>query len=164
MTSGQVRERAGAVISDDGRYRYSLWRIWRDDLQPILWVGLNPSTADATTDDATIRRMRNFSANWGFGGILVGNLFALRSTDPGGLHEVEDPFGPENDAYLERMGQKANMIVCCWGAFSLAKGANFYMRALFPDRRLHCLGLTASGQPKHPVRLANSTKPQVYEP
>lgn len=155
---------SGAVISDDKLYRYGLWRTWNPELHLILWIGLNPSTADANTDDQTIRRMRSYSQAWGFGGLLVGNLFGYRSTDPYGLNDAQDPFGPENDAYLQRMNQKASMVLCCWGTFKAAQGAGKYVQALLPERKLHCLGLSAKGSPLHPLRLPGNLTPRDYLP
>ena len=87
----------GATFSSDERYRYLLWRRWSSS-QLALFIGLNPSTADAANDDPTIRRITGFSRSLGFGGFLIVNLFAFRATKPIDLFASSDPIGPENDA------------------------------------------------------------------
>ena len=94
---------SGATFSDDGVYRYRLWREWDADLPSCLFIMLNPSTADATQDDPTIRRCIDYARRWGFGRLEVGNLFALRSTDPKALYAADDPVGPDNDDALMEM-------------------------------------------------------------
>lgn len=90
----------GALLSEDGRYRYRLWRLW-DELAPVMtWVMLNPSTADAEVDDPTIRKCIGFAKQHHYGGIVVVNLFAYRATDPKELGKVKDPVGPENDQHI----------------------------------------------------------------
>ena len=74
----------GADISSDNKYRYSLWRIWDKNKPIILFIMLNPSTADAVNNDKTMTRVKNFAESWGYGGVYVGNLYAFRSTDPKG--------------------------------------------------------------------------------
>ena len=100
-----------AAFSPDRRYRYTLRRQWDDALPYCLFVMLNPSTADATQDDPTIRRCIGFTKAWGFGGLLVGNLFALRSTDPAALYHADDPVGPENDSCLRTLRDEAALSV-----------------------------------------------------
>ena len=93
-------EARGAELSGCGRYRYKLWRIWDPDLPPILFVMLNPSTADANSDDRTIRRCVAFAKRDGFGRLLVGNLFAYRTPYPRVLRKAEEPVGDGNDVAL----------------------------------------------------------------
>ena len=103
-------------ILDEGReFRYSLERTWNSDIDRVLFIMLNPRTADANVDDATIRRCISFAARWGKGGIVVGNLFTLRSTDPKGLFRHRDPVGPENDGHLERPAGECETVVAGWG-------------------------------------------------
>ena len=104
-----------AEISRDGVYRYRLTRRWEtDDRASMLrWIMLNPSTADASLDDPTIRRCMGFARAWGYGGIVVHNLYALRATDPRQLRDHPDPVGPVNDSYIA--GWRVPTI-CAWGA------------------------------------------------
>lgn len=105
-----------AVISPCERYRYALHRRWQIGNSSVLWVMLNPSTADADIDDPTIRRCLVFSQAWSFDHLMVGNLYALRSTQPAALWTADDPVGPENDAHLRAMAKGAAQIICAWGA------------------------------------------------
>ena len=158
---------SGAVI--EGDYRYLLWRELREERAggTILWVMLNPSTADGSEDDPTIRRCLGFAESWGYGAVEVVNLFAARATDPRDLDRFEDPVGPRNDAYLTAAARRASRIVCAWGAH---RGTEPERRAVEVTNRiveidhLWCLGLTASGQPRHPLYLSADTLLQPYAP
>lgn len=86
----------GAIISDCQQYRYALWRIWDETKPFVMFIMLNPSKADAETDDNTVRRCIGFAKSWGYGGIYICNLFAYRSTDPKVLLKVDNPFGDQN--------------------------------------------------------------------
>ena len=106
--------RYDAVISPDGKYRYSLTRQWSD--KPLVaWVMLNPSTADDNADDPTIRRCIAFSINWGFGGLKVYNLFAYRSTNKNVLLTVKDPVGPDNDEFIKSACTFGLKLILGWG-------------------------------------------------
>ena len=131
----------------------------------MLFVTLNPSVADANIDDPTIRRCIGFAQRWGYGGMAVGNLFALVSTDPGLLLREKYPVGPENDSHLQRMADECPFVVAAWGD-ALRKHPAFRRREsevrdlLRPRARglLHCLGITAHGTPKHPLRRSADTQ------
>lgn len=146
-----------ATISADNRYRYRLTRSWSPE-RPMIFVMLNPSTADDRVDDPTIRRCIGFAKRESCGGIIVVNLYALRSTDPRGLHNVDDPYGPKNaealQAAIDESILRDNPIVCAWGT----KGRDGIERFLGAARRqkahLHALGITADGYPKHPLYIA----------
>ena len=99
----------------EGQYRYLLWRYW-GEAKRLVWVLLNPSTADARQDDPTIRRCVGFAKGWGYDGIQVVNLFAYRATDPRELKAVVDPVGPRNDEFIERAARGHEMVVVAWGA------------------------------------------------
>lgn len=156
-----------AYISADGLYRYDLLREWEvegPDPQ-ICWVMLNPSTADATQDDPTIRRCVGFSKAWGFGSLIVVNLFALRSTDPKALLSSDvSPIGPENDACIERAVWEADCVMAAWGT----KGGYLNRAAKVTDlivrtgRTIHCLARTKDGHPKHPLYVKGDVHPAVY--
>lgn len=139
-----------ASFSRDGRYRYSLTRRW-DDGPCVAWVMLNPSTADATHDDPTLRRVTAISRRAGFGALEVVNLCALRSADPADLARAEDPIGPRTDAALRRALARADAVVAAWGVppRGLVERAEAVRRMLGGDVR--CLGLTGGGHPRHPL-------------
>ena len=152
--------RSGAVISPCGSYRYNLWRCWDADLPMMVWVMLNPSTADASEDDPTIRRCIGFAKREGCGGIVVRNVFALRATDPSELLNHPNPFGPENDAYLldARGKARSTILVLGWGNRVRDKRLQaYYVRAeaWLTIREPRCFGITKSGDPRHPLYLRN---------
>lgn len=143
-----------AVISPCGQYRYKLTR--EGDLAsvcgPLPFVMLNPSTADATTDDRTIGRCRSFAKALGYNGIVVVNLYALRSTDPAALWKHPDPVGPMNDSWLSCTGREHSEIVCAWGADAKPDRVMHVATMLTAaGARLRCLGMTKDGAPRHPL-------------
>ena len=157
--------RTGAVLSDCGRYRYTLARGWdRTETLPILvWVMLNPSTADDTKNDPTIRRCITFADRWGYGGILVLNLFAARATNPADLTSFADPVGPQNDLWLFEATKRKD-VICAWGASTLPRYWRRRPAAVLERLRgdgaaLHHLGLTKDGHPRHPLYLRGDTVP-----
>lgn len=155
----------GARLSDDKKYRYLLWRKWDFSLPCVVWIMLNPSTADANKDDATIRRCIGFAQRWGFGGIDVVNLFAYRATNPRDLFEAGDPVGPENDSMINAMleGRNDDLFMAAWGCFPKYLGnRDKDVLDLLKSRRVECLGVTKEGYPKHPVYLANDTEREAY--
>jgi hypothetical protein len=152
------QERSGAIISDCGTYRYHLWRRWDECLPTMIFVLLNPSTADASEDDPTIRRCIGFAKREGCGGISVRNVFALRATDPAELLKHPDPFGPENEAHLlaARNVSLMTVLVLGWGAESTNKRLReYYKRAknCLCQQSPKCFGVTKDGAPRHPLYL-----------
>lgn len=137
-------------------WRYELWRRWGH--APVAaFIGLNPSTADETQDDPTIRRCIGFAKRWGYGGLVMLNLFAYRSTDPRGLKVAADPVGPENDETLLRVTAEAGCVIAAWGAHGALFGRDAAVRRLLAHLTLDHLGLTKAGHPRHPLYLARST-------
>lgn len=159
QTDSTTMERS-AVLSKCRRYRYVLERIWQPTLPRVLIVGLNPSTADAVQDDPTVRRCIGFGRSWGFGGVVLANLFALRSTDPSLLLRVDDPIGPDNDRWLRVLSAQCTMTVIAWGV-----GGRLQQRAdqVLPMlSNIHHLGLTNGGHPRHPLYLPRTIVPQPF--
>lgn len=156
MTREMMR---AAKISDCARYRYALSRIWDPEpkLKTMIFVMLNPSTADHLTDDPTIRRCLGFAEREKCGGLIVVNLYAGRATEPKELLKMDDPVGPENDTWLLKALKWPNAIVVGgWGTWDhkAARRADFVV-ANRPD--ILCLGRNGDGSPKHPLYLANDT-------
>lgn len=144
--------RKGATFSDDREYRYKLWREWEANTRSILWLMLNPSTADEETLDPTLRRCRNYSRTWGYGRMWIGNLFALRSTDPENLYDHDDPVGPRNNHHLRDMAEKSDTIIVAWGAHGDLNDRHRDVLDLLEDQdTLYCLGWTKEGHPVHPL-------------
>ena len=104
-----------ATISDNQLYRYKLSRTWDSTKPTILFIGLNPSIADETIDDPTITRCINYAKAWGYGTLLMTNLFAFRSTYPKDIYLVDDPIGDENDNYILECVAQSDLVVACWG-------------------------------------------------
>ncbi len=153
-----------ATISREGSYRYTLERSWGDGSR-VLFVMLNPSTADAKVDDATIRRCTDYAKQWGYGGLLVGNLFALRSTDPQPIgRDPQAAVGPRNNLYLRKMSRRAGSTIVAWGG----GGGKFPERIrdvlaiLGPD--VFCVGTTEDGHPRHPLYRPRSAEREVWTP
>ncbi len=163
---------ATATISECGHYRYDLRRVWDAKLCPALFVMLNPSTADGTEDDPTIRRCVGFAKAWGLGGIVVVNLFALRATDPGELkvswkrEPPVPPVGPENDTFIRKWAEQCPVRVAAWGVHGTYKMRNSLVRAMFGPPQMNLtlshLGLTKDGHPKHPLYLKGDAKPAPF--
>lgn len=141
-----------AVFSRCGRYRYVLGRRWCWDAGQVVWIMLNPSKADDAGDDPTIRRCMSFSQAWGYGGMTVVNLYALRATEPKELVDAADPVGPDNDAYVAETcaASEAGAVVAAWGAHPLARARAGDVLSI-AGRDINCLGLTGSGYPRHPL-------------
>lgn len=149
----------GAMFSTCRTWRYLLWRIWDYNKKLALFIGLNPSTANEYINDPTIRRCIGFAKAWGYGGILMANLFAYRATDPAVMKASVHPVGSKNDGAIERAARRSELIVCAWGAHGSYMNRDKVVRALLGDHRLHHLGLTIKGQPKHPLYLRADTQP-----
>lgn len=128
----------------------------------MAFIGLNPSTADATLDDPTIRRCVGFAKAWGAGTLLMTNLFAYRATDPAALSKARDPIGPCNDEWLERVVGAADIVVAAWGNHGRLMNRASQVQGLFPGR-LHALALTQTGMPKHPLYLSTSHRPSPFD-
>ena len=157
-----------AGLSRDGRYRWWLRRRLDDGEGCLVFLGLNPSRADAQHDDPTLRRLIGFTRQWGYGELVVLNLFARMSPSPAALLRVQDPIGGQNDLILNRwLNAWAHSpdvdLWCGWGVNGArrdrAQVVLEWMQRLLPERRRSVpdsphplmLGLTASGQPRHPL-------------
>lgn len=158
-----------AVISGDGTYRYVLNRRWDPALPVMAWIALNPSTADGKADDPTVVRMCGFARLAGCGGICLLNLFALRATDPAELLRHPDPAGPENDRWLKGLasGGLPGPLVLAWGEHGSRpqfRARRDHVLGLLAGLPLSCYGTTASGEPRHPGRIAYATPLVPYHP
>lgn len=152
-----------AVISDDELYRYKLVRRWRSGRGWVTFVMLNPSTADAVTDDNTIRRCMGFAELWGYSALHVINLYAYRSTDPRGIGLLGDPVGPLNDKWIRLYSEfhwtHGYPLVAAWGNNAQRSRVDDVLKVMGRySTQLRCLGMTSKGNPKHPLRLAKSTQ------
>jgi hypothetical protein len=148
-----------AVLSPCQRYRYALGRTWDLDATPVLFVGLNPSTADADNDDPTIRRCIRFARDWGHGGVLMGNLFAFRATNPQDMLRALDPVGERNDYWLRHMASLAGLVVAAWGAHGQHRDRAQAVVGSGVLGSFTVLGLTKAGHPRHPLYMRADSRP-----
>jgi len=152
-------DEAGAIFDEDRVYRYVLWRRW--GIGPaVVWIMLNPSTADETDLDPTLRRCQDFTMRWGHPAMVILNLYGLRSTDPKGLWEVDDPYGPDNLRHIEEQCKDAALVVLGWGTNAKPEAV---ARVLSVLRDLgvetFCLRRTKEGHPEHPLYLPKRLAP-----
>jgi hypothetical protein len=155
-----------AVFSDDRRYRYKLTRKVPSMLRLVrraVMIGLNPSIADETRLDPTLKRFMGFCMQWCATEMVVVNLFGLVSTDPRGLREVEDPIGPENDQIIANEARTADILVACWGAHPMAAERAQIVLRMIRCCEVKCFGLTKGGSPKHPLYLPSRTSLVPFE-
>lgn len=147
---------SSAIFSPCRTYRYQLWRRWGPG-QPVVFIGLNPSTADESQDDPTIRRCIGYAQAWGYPALLMLNLFAFRATNPKDMMIAKDPVGPENDRHLlkECLGR---MTIAAWGK----DGSHLGRSASIAIHGLHCLKLNHDGSPAHPLYLKKTLTPAPY--
>jgi len=159
-----------AVFSPCETFRYYLMRRWSEDEDPksILWVMLNPSTADERILDPTVRRCVGYSYLWGYNHMQVCNIFALRATDPKKLYAAEDPIGPLNDDYLawaaEGTLKGGGLVMAGWGTHGKLNGRSKHViRLLSEVGDLHALSMTKAGHPGHPLYLGKNLRPTKVE-
>lgn len=149
-----------AQISDCGAYRYALERAWSIGTSRMLFVGLNPSTADCVSDDPTIRRCVQFAKREGHDGLLMGNLFAFRTKSPAELRKALLPVGPDNDYWLKKLGERATQVVLSWGNHGRLLGRDQSVAAMF--KGAFCFGITGEGQPTHPLYQRHDTPLRAF--
>jgi hypothetical protein len=162
-----VKEKpVGAIISDDEKFRYLLWRRWDSTKPFVLFIGLNPSTADGETDDPTIRRCIKFAKDWGYGEIRMVNLFAYRATKPEDMMAAPNPYGDLNDFWVLNMMNRAKETVAAWGNKGSFKNQHEWMIALLdtrnPRQPVMCLGKNKDGSPKHPLYIKADKRLEVF--
>jgi hypothetical protein len=149
----------GAEFSPCRNYRYVLWRVWDLDLPRAMCIGLNPSTANAESDDPTIRNLVRILRNNGYGSLYMTNLFPLVSPHPEDLRKCPDPV-KDNDHWLIKMRQHCHGTIFCWGNFPMAEYRAKKVIPMFGQPM--CFGRNANGSPKHPLYLKGDTKLQLF--
>ena len=157
-----------AIMSDCGKYRYELHRTWDEKKKKVLFIMLNPSTADIHNNDLTTIRCMNFAKKWGYGGIMIGNIFPYRTKKPKYLRQwmkmrFKEDYPVENlynTNHVNEMAQQADLIVCAWGCNH--KGIPEWISEI-PN--LHYLELCDDGfTPKHPLgNLSKDLVPKQYK-
>lgn len=148
-----------ALFSVCRRYRYMLMRVWDEQLPVVAFIGLNPSLADDSDDDRTIRRVIGFSSDHGFGALYMLNLFGWVTPYPRELARCEDPVG-ENDHHLLHYGRQASTVVFAWGASPFTRPRLAFIRKHFPKGQ--CLAVNRDGSPGHPLFLNRRSRLSEY--
>lgn len=149
------QENKGAKFSKDRKYRYALWRIWDKDKPLVMFIGLNPSTASEITDDPTIRRVQKFAFDWGFGGVIMMNLFAYVTAYPEKLKK-HPRHNIQNNSYLIDKAVKCELIIFAWGSFKEAKERAKKVMEMFEG---YALIINKDGTPRHPLYVPKDVKP-----
>lgn len=140
-----------ASFSEDRLYRYTLYRRWAEHGQDVLFIGLNPSTADEQYNDPTVWQCVNFARDWGYRGVWVGNLFALRATEPIELYLTDRPVGRINDIALRQMVKRCGRVVYAWGNHGQYKDRGRQVVDMIGPG--WCFGINKTGEPRHPLYL-----------
>lgn len=157
--------RSWADFSPCRTWRYALYRQWAPRPM-VMFVGLNPSTADETHDDPTVRRCIDFARRWDdgrYGGLIMTNLFAYRATDPDVMKAANDPVGPGNDSALHELARRAGLVIAAWGVHGDHQGRadDVVHRGLLG--RFHVLGFTQGWHPRHPLYMPKTSTPIPVE-
>ena len=150
------------------RYRYGWELTWNTTLPPCAFIGLNPSTADEEGPDPTVRRCINYAKAWGYGGLVMLNLFGFRATDRNAMTRhaapISDSFAPRaNDQHLrrtvKRIHRNSGIVVAAWGNDGGHLNRSAAVRTLLAPLSLRCLSLTKTGEPGHPLYLKGDLQP-----
>jgi len=165
MSTLTKTDKGYALISQCKKYRYLLGRVVGDSKKVCLFIMLNPSTADAEKNDPTITRCMHYASAWGYGRMVVANLFAYRATQPSELKKVDDPVGPSNTMYLEailkEVKETGGTVVCAWGNHGSLLFQSRKIRSFLKSQGIVPTGLKVnkSGEPSHPLYLSKSLIP-----
>jgi hypothetical protein len=154
-----VASESGALFSSCRRWRYLLWRRWDEGLPVANFLMLNPSTADEFQLDPSCTRARLYAERWGYGSLIVTNLFGWRATDPAAMKAVRDPVGRGNDRAILRAAQEADLVVCAWGNHGAHRERSAKVLSLLKGVELHVLRINGAGEPAHPLYLPGSLRP-----
>jgi hypothetical protein len=156
---------SGATFSPCRRWRYLLWRRWDAAKPAANFLMLNPSTADEFQLDPSCTRARNYAERWGYGEVVVTNVFGWRATDPDDMKTAEDPVGQGNDAAIVRAAREAAIVVCAWGNHGahLERSAAVVEMLKRKGITLHALRVNGSGEPAHPLYLPGKLEPRRWK-
>ena len=157
---------SGAAFSRCRRWRYLLWRRWDPARPAANFLMLNPSTADEWQLDPSCTRARLYAERWGYGALIVTNLFGWRATDPAVMKAARDPVGRGNDRAIVRAARESAIVVCAWGNHGAHLGRSAEVRALLERARIQprVLRMNAGGEPAHPLYLPAHLKPLPSPP
>ena len=150
----EIKVLKGANFSPCRKYRYTLYRIWNNEKPLLCWIGLNPSNANETEDDPTIRRVTNFTKDWGYGGFYIINLFAYRTPYPSELRNSLNPLG-NNQRWFHKTINKCSKVVFAWGTINFD---NDRARKVIRKYKGYSLGKNKDGSPKHPLYIRKNAQ------
>lgn len=152
-------EPSGAIFTDDHTHRVYLWRKWKKEGPWVMFIGLNPSTADERINDPTVRRCMGFAERWGYSGMFMCNVFTLVSTDPKKLN-TEVPITTGAHLAMKVIRNKCEKAIACWGNLvtQVRAGEGQIERIVNDLSPLHCLGMTKQGYPRHPLYVPYSSQ------
>lgn len=160
--------KTGADFSLCRKYRYKLWRIWDNNKPIMMFLMLNPSTADETQNDPTVERCERRARMSSFGGVVICNIFAFRATDPKDMKAASDPIGPDNNTIIIAESKAAEIVVCAWGNHgSFNNRSAEIKKMLFAEHIVvHAIKISKSGEPAHPLYQPYARVPLfwTYEP
>lgn len=151
----------GAYFSTDRRFRFKLWRIWDETKPSVMFIGLNPSTANEDRDDPTIRRVRAMARSWGYGGVFMMNLFPFVTPYPRELEANSSRCLLINEVHLRSIGRVCKEVIFAWGNFDIAATRVDRMVEMFPNAK--ALMLNKNGSPRHPLYVPTSVVPVPYK-
>lgn len=156
-----------AIFSPCRKWRYHLQHVWDANHANLIWLLLNPSTADEVQNDPTVERCERRARMWGFGGVEVYNIFAYRATDPANMKAQRDPVGVDNDKWMMKFAEKSRQTTAIigWGEHGKHLGRGQFVLDLLREQgaALHALKINASGHPKHPLYIGYKQTPIAYE-
>lgn len=165
------------IFSPCRKYRYTLWREWDNgglftptqierQFQYLMVIGLNPSTADETKDDPTIRKCIGFARRWHFGALCMTNLFAWRDTKPETMKRVDDPAGEAQQHHLLKCASEAGMVLAAWGKHGRHRNQDLTVGQWLQSIgvQLKCLKTNNDGSPMHPLYVPYETAPVEWRP
>ena len=159
-------ETRSAAFSPCRQWRYHLQQVWDESRPNLLWLMLNPSTADETQNDPTVERCEMRAHMWNYGGVEVYNIFAFRATDPKNMKAAEDPVGPENDKWLAKFAIKSQqtLAIAGWGNHGSHQNRNRDVIKILNQKMadVKALKINASGDPKHPLYIGYSQQPVPF--
>ena len=156
-----------AIFSDCKKYRYALFRIWDKERGKIAFIGLNPSTADEIKNDSTVSTCIRHAKSWGFGGMIMLNIFAYRATDPKKMKSADNPIGTKNDQAIKKYTglREVSKVICAWGNDGAYLNRGREVCEAIIERRVvtYAFKVNQSGEPHHPLYLPKDIVPVIYK-
>lgn len=165
MMQADLYIQRSADFSDCRTWRYTLKRVWDTQKVNLVFVLLNPSTADEHQDDPTNRRGIGYAIRWRFGGVTFVNLFAVRTPHPNVMKQAFDPVGPDNDSWILKTAQHGGKVILAWGTHGVHRGRDKQVVGLLRAAGIPmwCMGLTKAGHPKHILYLKADLEPVRFQ-